>query len=339
MPEIDFSGLAAQATEMANAAVSNTSAPSGASTDSVPVQTPTTPDAVSGQQPITQPVVDGTVATPTTLQTFDVDFGNGRVEKLTQAQIADRLREAERSGLRQSDYTKKTQELAQQRQEALNVYNQLKAAEQDLAWARQLKSNPQLAQQWAAQELVKQQPIDPNAPMTVQHAQQMGQIIQQRFQEMEQGYQTKLQQQEQLLQQRVQDQLVTAAHAEQINATLAAAYKEFPILNELKNVIPQLEDNIRWQAGQLVAGNEAATINDAIAAIKQITKQMADAQDAVIKSRNVQQEQARQTLVKQGIEPPGGGAPQPAAPKFTNEKGKIDWKALRSAAAGIAAGN
>lgn len=305
MADINYADLGQKVTEMIN---------SGASTESVPVpetvvdptsQQQNTSVNADGQQqptpPVNTPSSDDTSAQGTPQEqpkTYEVDFGNGRVETLTAAQI----KELHESGLRQADYTKKTQELANERKQVEGIKERIQQVVSNPQWMLQLAQ-----QQLAAQQQQQQQQIDPNQPVSFAAAQQM----QQQLQEQTARY--------------VQDQLATAKYAENINDTLGGLFKSHPVLT----VNPENEDIIRYRVAQQM--DENTTLPQAQALFKAEAEKLAKAYDEFYTQRSQQAEAQRAQLAKTGTESPGGAAPQPTKPSYVTN-GKVDWAKLAKAA-------
>ena len=320
MPDIDFASLGAQAAGMIDS--SNAAAASGATVESVqapadtsalgtqPNPQPTGVQQPAGgeQTPSLQPNAGGQPQQQTVEPTFDVDFGNGRVEKLTQSQI----RELHSNGLRQADYTRKTQELAQQRQLVEQAAQRVQLQLQQAEALRQLQSNPELANKILEQQ---RQAADPNRPVTLAELQAFQQNLTQREQTLQQTAQSY-----------VEDRLQVANFAESINATLNEIYRELPALQK----VGELEDVMRYKVAQLKPNN----LEEAQQAFKQVAKDLAT-QLGISPSvnRQQQQQQVNQQLSATGTQPPGGTAPGQQKPSFYN-KGKrdIDWSRLAEAA-------
>lgn len=316
-PSIDFSALGAEAANMIN---------SGATTESVqPINpSPVVPPAGDSAPPASVPPSltqdNPALQTPQGEQpaTFEVDLGNGQKETLT----AEQIRELRANGLRQADYTRKTQELAQQRQQAEAMLQQLR---NEQAQIQQVLSNPQALMYLAQQQLASQPaPLDPNAPLTVGQLQQTVQAIQQQLQ---QSQLQVAQQTEQL----VQDRLQTANYAESINSTLGELYTQHPVLK----LTPETEDILRYRVAQKLT--DTSTLDDAIVAFKAEAATLAQAYDSYYTQRQQSQQAQRAALAATGTEAPGGAAPQPTKQSFGNGR-SVDWKALQDAALSLARG-
>jgi hypothetical protein len=164
--------------------------------------------------------------------------------------------------------------------------------------------------------------------MTIGQAQQMAQVIANQFQAIQQQQAGNISTIDARAKEIVNDQMQVASYAESINSTLGELYTAQPILK----TIPEFEDVLRYRVAQLQPND----IQEAQQAFQQIGAQMAKAVEDSFNSRNQQQLVQRQNLVNQGIEPPGGAAPQPQAPSFKNDKGQLDWNKLKAAAVSLA---
>jgi hypothetical protein len=281
-----------------------------------------------GGQPSTPPPAGAAPATsgqtPSTAEekVYELSLGNGRVEKLTEAQ----LREAYLSGLRLQDYTRKTQEIAAQRAEAEKVYLQLQQAQQAIQARQAILNNPQAMIAEAQRQIAAQQPIDPNQPMTMGQGMEMAQAIAAKLQEQQQLVTQQTQQLQEEAQRYVEDRLQVANYAESINSTLNEVYQQHPILK----VRPEMEDILRFKVAKL----QPRSLEEAQQAFRQVAADEAKAYEDYFNQRQQQQVAARQTLATQGIEPPGGAAPQPSQPSFRKPNGDLDWNKLKEAAIG-----
>jgi hypothetical protein len=277
-----------------------------------------TPNPVAPVQPTGQVAVPGQAPVVQGDPTFEVDFGNGKVEKLTQAQIREGF-------LRQQDYTKKTTDVANNRKQLETAAQQLAQYNQEVAFARQLLANPQFAQQWAQSQLgpqVPQVPVDPNTPLTVADAQTLVNNFRREIQQVQQSSIQEVQKAQQLGQQYVEDRMQVADYGEKINQTLSKTFNELPVLK----VRPEFEDIIRYRVAQAAP----ESIDDTLKAFDSISREFARELDQHYQGRQVQQQQQVTNLATTGIELPGGSAPPVEQQKFV-KAGKLDWKGLQSA--------
>ncbi len=314
--EIDFGAIGAQAKEMID------SSNSGATITSQEPLAPPVPSAATTQlQPqSTTPPISGSVApsieSPANEKLFELDLGNGKVEKLTETQLKD----AYSNGLRQQDYTRKTQELSRQRAEVEAVYGQLQAIQRELQQRQQV---PQ--QQFQPQYQQPQVPLDPSQPMTIGQAQLLAQALAARVDEVEQGVGQRTTAAQQAAQSYVEDRLAVMNYSEAINGTLGEIYQSSPVLKAL----PEIEDIIRFRVAQL----EPESLEQTQAAFKSVAAELARNIESPFVARQQQQVAQRQALTTNGIEPPGGAVPQAPQTDYRNKDGRgLDWDRLRNAA-------
>lgn len=318
MSDFNFGSLATQVADMVTADANPSEAQPSATEPVVTQPTTTEQTATSTQQSpaITDPAQTGQ---PAAEPTYEIDLGNGRTERLTKTQLT----EAYQNGLRQADYTRKTQELAKQRQEVEAIVQQLQMQQQH---AQQLLNNPQALLQAAQAQLQQQQAqqIDPTQPVT------MGQL-QQMMMHMQAQAQQQVQQVQQAAHQIVEDRLQVAEYAESFNDTLNSLYKEHPILK----IRPEFEDILRYN----VIRQNPQSLEDATRIAKDFSAQfVADLSKPFIQQQQ-EREAQRAKLAATGTEPPGmGAAPQPTAPNYRTTDGKLDWRKLSEAAAALANG-
>lgn len=320
--DFDFSAASAQAKEYF---ASQQNSDSG----SAPVSGGTsTPGGDSTNTPTPAPAPTGVQSAPPTTPTgsvVEVDFGDGRVEKLTPQQIRDGF-------LRQQDYTKKTQEVAAARRQAEQVLAQSQQFEQEKQQIKELLSNPQALMYLAQQHLAAQQPgFDPNAPASLGQAAQLAEMqsaqLAAQLQQMEHEVQQVKQDVRMAAAEEVKERLEVARYTEQINGTLSKAFEKNPILKAL----PETEDVIRFRVAQL----KPQTIEETVQAFERVSEEVAKAQIEHFDSLNKQQAIAKQKLVHGGIEPPGGAAaPAPGPTSFRDAAtNTVDWKRLAASAA------
>lgn len=296
--------------------------------DTTPVQpvVPATPQATvpavaQPGQPITQqqvvaPVVPAQPGQSTTQQPqtglVTVDLGNGTVKQLTQAEVV----EAYRSGLRQSDYTQKTQDIARQREEVQTLVQNLQQQQEAVRVAQYLLTNPQAMLQEAQRRLGSQQPpqvVDPSTPMTQGQAQQQ-------LQALVQGFEHRLQGIEQGAQQYVENRLQVADFAEAINQTMGTVYTEHPVLK----TVPEMEDVIRYRVAQLKPANLA----EAQQAFKSISAEIASTIGNIYVQRQQEQNAQVAQLAQSSPVVPSGAPVQPTPKSYNLPNQKLDWKTL-----------
>lgn len=298
-PSIDFGSIGQQAAEMMTTAMSgespNPPAPSATPvTPSAPVTDPASQQAATQSTPQT-----GTPQASPQPGTIPVDLGNGQIEYATPEQI----REWRANGLRQADYTRKTQEVAEHRRQISQIEANL----------QQVLNNPQallsLAQQYYSQnpQAAQAQQYDPNAPVTMAQLQQVTEVAKRQAQ------------------QEVQHVLEVTRHAEQINQTLADAFQRHPVLK----LDPTTEEVIRWKVAQMNP-QDAESMKTALTTVAdQMAQQYANFYQQQQQAATAQRAQLAQT----GTMAPGGAAPQGLQqPSYQKADGSLDWNALAAAA-------
>lgn len=323
--DLDFNKLGSEANAMLES--DNTPAPETPVTPTPAVSQPASVPVTSTQPSVTPtPAIPGQVSPAE--EKLQLDFGNGKTESLTRAEIAQKLLEAERSGLRQSDYTRKTQEIAQARAEALKVYEQVQQMQRDYE-AR--LNNPQALLEEAQRRIAANQPIDPTKPMTMAEGIQLAQAMREELKRVHETSLTAVQEREKAAQQYVEDRLAVENYSTQINRTLNGVYEKHPVLK----VLPEMESVIRFKVAQL----EPTTIEETQKAFETVGAQIANDIAKQFQVKQQAAEAARAQLAATGIEPPGGVAPQVSKPDFTAKGGRdLDWSKLKDAALSVGNG-
>jgi hypothetical protein len=236
---------------------------------------------------------------------------------------------------REAAFTKRMQQLADQRREAETVFTQ-RAAElqrqaEMLAYAQQQlqqQANPvQQLQQLLAQQNQPEQKSDPNEIATLGEVQQSLSAFQQQLQQQQAAQQQAFMQQlqEAGLQLRAEQEL----HADAMKFTTALnSTLEKDDFKMLRDVIPYADESIRFQVAQL----NPETIDEAIGFAEQVAKEWADKVRAVNNDYLTRQEVAK---ARAKMEPPSGSPPPPRGTKpqqAFKRNGQIDWNILRERA-------
>jgi hypothetical protein len=267
--------------------------------------------------------------------TYEIDFGNGQRETVT----AQQLDEWRKSGLRLSDYTKKTTEVAQQRRELEALAQQIAPLQEDIKLVQQLRQNPELIVQLAQQYTQQQQPqttpamastpagFDPNAPMTMGQTVQMAEAIAQRLQQVEQGLTQTVEQRAAEL---VQQQLKVANYTTEVNQTINSVYDKHPVLKAM----PETDDILRYRVMQMAP----RTLAEAKFAFQQVGEAMAQELLQSIPQQSVTFTQP--PALTQGTEPPRAGhAPSltgPTTASYVRDGGRgLDWSKMKTDAVAI----
>ncbi len=312
MPTVDYKDLATQAAAMVIAESTPQSVPpvvEPVAAPVVPSQTGQTPTPTAPAIAPVTPATPGSITSQAEQKIFELQLGN-KVEKLTEAQIKD----AYFNGLRQEDYTKKTQDVARQRAELAEAVEQFKRQQQ--------AAIPQQVAQPVPSQVAPSVPsFDPEAPMTMGQAMQLAQAVQQRMAQIESGSPQQL---EKITNQIVHDRLEVMKFTEAINSEIGSILTDQPILK----TIPEIEHVIRFR----VAQREPQTLDETRAAFRLVASEIAGQFDQQIQTRTQHNTIQRQQLTAGGIEPPGGTVPMPSAPSYRTNDNKLDWTKLAAAA-------
>ncbi len=329
-PTVDFAKVGAQAI----ASMEQTpAAPVGSGQVPATPATPPPAAAVSGNADPAQAVVTdpnpGVPASPD--KVYTIEFPDGKTEQVTAAQ----LKEWRDGGLRLADYTRKTTEVARQREEIDRLMPQLQSMQEDLKVVQALKQNPELIVSLAQRYVAEQQAngqlpggdprggFDPNAPVTAGQIAHMVQAMAERMQQIEQGSADNINRV-------VQDRLQVQSFAQTVDRTIADVFAKHPILS----AIPENEDIIRYRVAQM----RPQTLEEAVQRFQEVGEVLAN--DLLAKAGVAQQTQHNQQIHQRilGTEPPRVGAVPPLAtttqPGDYVKNGQLDWAKLRGAALG-----
>ena len=203
---------------------------------------------------------------------------------------------------RQTDYTKKTMELSEQRRSwELERQEHMKQVEELQQWLQ----NPQAIAQYA-RDLMQRTGYDPAAPQNAAAMQQLDlnkvtQTIDQRMQQMEFEFHKRQ---------------LTNQYSGEIDSTIKGALDQHPELRKIQGIERVLR--------QEVAAREPGSLQEAKQVLLQIAQEQAD------ELRSLRAEQAaaaaqRSAPLQNGIEPPGGTAPAPVAQGTPMKIGSPDF--------------
>lgn len=233
------------------------------------------------------------------------------------------LKEFREGQMRLQDYTRKTQETAalrKQTEAAQQAWQQQQAQREQQLLAE--LSKPEVILQLAERatgkpisQLLKQleQPAaDPNGIVTIGEAQKLVQTQAQQLQaQMQRQIEAARVQAAQEMQQATQELLTQRDAADfsiKLQDHLQGIFKEHKILS----AVDGMEDLLRYKVYQ----RQPATLEEAYAAFNEEAGKQVEKLNAQWTELNKQQ-LAQQQKLKQGIEPPGGTAPQPVPQKFS----------------------
>ncbi len=250
------------------------------------------------------------------------------------------LKDVVSGNLRQSDYTRKTQELAAQRKEVEEIRAQNSKIQKDLEELSQLRSflgdRKQVFAALKAQapelfETAQQSTVGADASeiATIQQARtEAERLVNAQVKEL----QKQLAEQESRTLAREQAAVVraeTAKHAESINPVVKEIFEKNPILT----AIPNAEDILRYQVTKMAP----STLQEAIDAFRTVSagwvEDLNEKYTAANKTKLVQA--AKLTTAR--IEPPGGSGLQiqPAKPAYDKKTNKTNWNAIRERSAAL----
>jgi hypothetical protein len=246
--------------------------------------------------------------------------------------------EARGGVMRQAHYTKSMQQLRREQEQFNNERQELTQAREDREVLRNLLRDPNQLQKFIAKQfpgLTPQQAADaaaataedPNDIATVGQLQQAVAQAQAQLAATREQVLAELAQREEALTQTIEDRQATAKLSSEINTTVGGLFKEHPYIQKL---IPNAEDLLRYEVLQL----KPQTHQEAVEAFKTVFGGWVEQFKAVVAEQNKSTVLAKQKLVKNNIQPPGGTAPQqqPQSFKKVNKmtgKTEVDWDALR----------
>lgn len=339
MADIDFGAIAAQIQQATSDGTVNTP-PSGGT----PASAPAAPSAPASAAPAAPAPGQAASGNPNPAEDLiEVQFKDGRVEKIARADLPNAV-------LMQRDYTKKTQELAEQRKQfepIAQAYQELTAERQQVA---QLFQNPQLLAQFiqkqygpqfvqALQALNQPDPlaaVNSDDVVTAQQAALIAQrqaeqqanalveVVQQRLQELEQRFTEKTNVSVQAGMKQLEDSQEIAAQMKVFDAHVANLLNEHPILQAM----PEMEDAIRFRVIQ----REPSSPEEAKKFLTEEVERQAKAFESKFTELQKQAIAGKAKLTSHGIEPPGGQGVQPEPKNYKTPKGETDWKSLAGSA-------
>jgi hypothetical protein len=278
------------------------------------------------QAPSPQTTQPGQPPTSSEEPSVEVEFPDGP-RKLTAKEIRDGY-------LRQQDYTRKTQEIADMRRQAEQVYRAYQQMAQEREQLQDFFQNEEnvlkmVAQQYgpqAMQRLVgmlanqQQQPqITPDSPATVEQATR---IAEARARQLEAQISELKQQFGQNIDQRLEqlrNEQETTEYTKVLDPVVQKIFEENPILSAVEG----MEEVIRFKVFKM----QPQTVQEAIEAFNTVAKQQAEKLNQKYVELNKQQVVKRQKLVSQGTEPPGGAPPMPE-PRNFRKGNDVDWKGI-----------
>jgi hypothetical protein len=303
MPDIDFSAIGAQVEDFVNNQ-------SGGD----PTPAPVTPPAPADSQ-----LAAGQPGSPVPApEEFPVDQ---HLDKLVTVKIDGKtervpLREALSGYSRTADYTRKTQELATQRQQVEQMVTSYMQEREQLA---QFLSNKDLVDEYrrrafgeAAAQPQHQAPNPGDIP-TVQEVQQMLHSQQAEVRQWAADYIAQVTAEAET---RTQASTIVGV----INDSMGGLLQD-PLLQS----IPKADVLIRRMAQEKNPGN----VEELREALRSSADELKSSLQRQIDEANKRAAAGRNTLVNKGIEPPGGQPLTPQPKSYVNKKsGQVDWKSI-----------
>lgn len=316
-PTVDFSSIGARVTEHLNSSFGE------GSSDSTPSSLPngSTQEHPAQQQaartPQEQPApVDTKVAPPSE---FTLPDGT----KATAEEIAN----WKKGSMLQSDYTKKTQEVAEMRKAAEEVFKAYQTMEQERQELMQFLQSPEQIAQYLAQQFGSpQNQLNPDMVPTVGDVQQLTQReiarLQTQLSQMEQQFQQKLDQTANQTRERIAYEAQEAQYAKQIEGEFGKIFDQFPLLK----AIPNAEHNIRYEVFQMNPGSD----EEMFEALWETAQKHVDAIDRTYADLNKAKLTRAESLQTNNTQPPGGTGvqPEPAKSRYSAKDNKVDFKSV-----------
>jgi hypothetical protein len=242
---------------------------------------------------------------------------------------------------RQAHYTKSMQTLRQEQQAFESERQALQQAREEHGVLVNLLKSPEMLQQFIARQypqlaqqaaVIQQaaQNVDPGDIATVGQIQEaQAQLIAQQ-QQMQEQFMQELAAREETLTRTIEDRQATAKLSAEINTTIKGLFNEHPYIGKL---IPNADQLLRYEVLQMKPG----THEEAVDAFKTVFGGWVENFKSTVSEQNKSTVLAKQKLVKNNIQPPGGAPPQqpPTDFKKVNKmtgKTEVDWDRIRSAA-------
>lgn len=279
--------------DASSAALASLSAP-----DAAPVDTPAEPQAQElavDATPATAPVA--VEQPPLSLIDVEVDGKTYKVQS-----------EAKDGYLRQSDYTRKTQEVAEQRRALEQFARTMQEREQQL---EQFLSNREAVQAYLTQMQAEAAAQTPQNPQELVSYDQVRQLQEQTLAQVQHEITSR--------QQQAENERVVDTYRGEIGKTIAQALDKHPLLKDVDGIDILLQRD--------VAARNPASIQDVVTALGEA----AEARAMKLQSRFTEMQKQRAAsaaqLATSAIEPPGGTAVTPAPAKY-----KLGDKGLSEAA-------
>jgi hypothetical protein len=251
--------------------------------------------------------------------------------------------EARGGVMRHAKFTKEMQGLASQRTQFETERASLQQAREEREALVQLLSNKDLLRQFAsakypdlfqqaqaAQAAVASGEIDPNDIATVGQIQELRTAAENAITNMAQQLEQNLAQREAAIATQIETKQATLKLATQVNDTITSLFKEHPFIEK---TIPNAQQLLRYEVSQM----KPRTPEEALEAFGTVVAGWKERFDDAVRESTKQTVIAKQKLVGNNIQPPGGSGVQPTPVSFkkTNKltgKQDLNWDAIHEQA-------
>lgn len=240
-------------------------------------------------------------------------------------------KEAKAGVMRQQDYTRSKQQLATERQQFEASSADYKTAQQERNALATLLNDEKLVAQFLQAKyphLLNGQQSQPGAgrvaagvdpddiPTVGQVQEQITNLVEQLRKEVTESVEAGTV--------RMEDRMASAKLATEINSTIEGLFNEHPYIKEVN---PRAADILRYEVLQL----HPQTHEETIQAFRDVFGGMVEGFKSAVAKTTKQSVINKQKLVGNNIQPSGGAQVQPVPTQVVKD-GKIDWKALNTAA-------
>jgi hypothetical protein len=313
-----------------------------------------TPAADAAPEQVTPPAVEAPVADVPASPEGSTNIDNASGAQLAQLKDDDLIevtvdgqpvqmawKDAKGGFQRQAHYTKSMQQLRQEQQAFESERAALTQAQQEREALVSLLKSEDLLKQFIAKQypsLVQQAQniqaaaaqTDPNDIATVGQIQEAQANLTRQIQEAQQQFLQTAAAREEALTRTIEDRQATAKLSAEINTVVKSLFSEHPYIEKL---IPNADQLLRYEVLQM--GTQ--TPDQTIEAFKTVFGGWVENVKAVTTEQNKSTVLAKQKLVQNNIQPPGGAPPQPSPVSFKKVnkmtgKTEVDWDAIRATA-------
>jgi hypothetical protein len=309
-------------------------------TDNSPAGEPApVPETTPQAQPVAENVDNATAAQLATLKPTDLvevtvdgekvrmpwsqaEGGVMRQAKFTKEMTALRREQAAFEGERSHVGTLKSE-----REMLVNLLNDEQMMKQFLA-----AKYPNLLAQ-AKEAAAQEAGVDPEDIATVGQIKAVEAAAAKKVQEIADQFTKQLEERTSNIGREIEDKQATLKLANDINTTVKSLFTDHPYITK---VIPHAEQVLRYTVSQMQPRTEAETVE----AFKTVFGGWVENYQSTVQETNKSSVLAKQKLVQNNIQPPGGSGVQPQPTTFMKQnpmtgKRDVNWDALREAAAAV----